>query len=129
MIRNVYIDIFICAYTCIYIYRYFSFVGDYHGYHSPVDWTINERVHFPGHLFPVASWAVRFIRHLFPLNERVVLTGTWKHGFFSYAPVGAYNVGSIELNFDPDLRTNLPEQTPESPSKALKCVSLFSSFC
>lgn len=22
--------------------------GDYHGYHSPVDWTIHDRVHFPG---------------------------------------------------------------------------------
>jgi phosphatidylserine decarboxylase len=25
--------------------------GDYHGYHSPVDWTIRERIHFPGEPF------------------------------------------------------------------------------
>jgi phosphatidylserine decarboxylase len=22
--------------------------GDYHGYHSPVEWNIKERIHFPG---------------------------------------------------------------------------------
>ena len=32
--------------------------------------------------------------------------GKWKHGFFGMAFVGAYNVGSIEINFDPDLQTN-----------------------
>lgn len=37
---------------------------------------------------------------LFNHNERVVLTGTWKHGFFSFTAVGAYNVGSINLKFD-----------------------------
>ena len=29
-----------------------------------------------------------------------VLSGTWKHGFFSFTAVGAYNVGSIVLKFD-----------------------------
>ena len=37
---------------------------------------------------------------LFNHNERVALTGTWKYGFFSFTAVGAYNVGSIDLNFD-----------------------------
>lgn len=53
-----------------------------------------------GYLFPVASWAVQMIKGLFAMNERVVLAGEWRHGFFSYTPVGAYNVGSMSLNFE-----------------------------
>ena len=40
------------------------------------------------------------IAGLFNHNERVVLSGSWKHGFFSFTAVGAYNVGSINLKFD-----------------------------
>ena len=40
------------------------------------------------------------ITGLFNHNERVVLSGNWKHGFFSFTAVGAYNVGSINLKFD-----------------------------
>eukprot|EP01130_Rhizamoeba_saxonica_P016067 TRINITY_DN7353_c0_g1_i2.p1 TRINITY_DN7353_c0_g1~~TRINITY_DN7353_c0_g1_i2.p1 ORF type:complete len:229 (-),score=59.77 TRINITY_DN7353_c0_g1_i2:90-776(-) len=81
--------------------------SDYHGYHSPVDWNIESRVHYPGQLFPVNSWATNYIRGVFGLNERVVLNGKWKHGFFSYIPVGAYNVGSMDLNFEKEFSTNL----------------------
>ena len=35
---------------------------------------------------------------LFALNERVILAGRWRSGFFSFAAVGAYNVGSIHLS-------------------------------
>lgn len=42
----------------------------------------------------------RMVTGLFNHNERVVLTGSWKHGFFSFTAVGAYNVGSINLKFD-----------------------------
>jgi len=80
--------------------------GDYHGFHSPVQWSITDRRHFPGHLFPVAPAVVSRIQGLFAMNERVVLTGEWKHGFFSYTPVGATNVGSIKLQFD-DVKTNV----------------------
>ena len=37
----------------------------------------------------------------------MVYSGTWEHGFFCYAPVGATNVGSIKAYFDPSLVTNL----------------------
>ncbi|PRP84400.1 hypothetical protein PROFUN_08080 [Planoprotostelium fungivorum] len=80
--------------------------GDYHGFHSPTEWKITDRRHFPGHLFPVAPAVVSRVQGLFALNERVVLTGEWPHGFFSYTPVGATNVGSIKLEFD-DVKTNV----------------------
>ena len=54
----------------------------------------------------------RRIANLFVLNERVALLGRWKYGFFSMVPVGATNVGSILLNFDRDLRTNVRGRTP-----------------
>lgn len=53
-----------------------------------------------GYLYPVASWAVQMIKGLFAMNERVALVGEWEHGFFSYTPVGAYNVGTMTLNFE-----------------------------
>ena len=37
---------------------------------------------------------------LFTLNERAVVCGSWKHGFFSMTAIGAYNVGSINLAVD-----------------------------
>lgn len=32
--------------------------------------------------------------------------GKWKHGFLTFVAVGAYNVGSIKINFDSTLLTN-----------------------
>lgn len=83
-----------------YIVLYLS-PSDYHRVHSPTDWKISTRRHFPGTLFPVHSVAVQLIPKLFALNERVVLAGKGKNGFFSMTAVGAYNVGSIELNMEP----------------------------
>ncbi|EDO16380.1 hypothetical protein Kpol_1051p29 [Vanderwaltozyma polyspora DSM 70294] len=80
--------------------------GDYHHYHSPIDWVCKVRRHFPGALFSVAPYFQRNFPNLFVLNERVALLGHWKHGFFSMTPVGATNVGSIVLNFDKELVTN-----------------------
>ena len=55
---------------------------------------------FPGELLTVAPWAARTMPGLFALNERVVLSGQWKYGFFAFAAVGAYNVGSINIHLD-----------------------------
>lgn len=91
--------------TLYYIVVYLA-PGDYHRFHSPVSWVVTARRHFAGELYSVSPYLVRTLPGLFTLNERVVLLGRWRHGFFSYTPVGATNVGSIVVNFDKELRTN-----------------------
>lgn len=74
--------------------------GDYHRFHSPTDWQIYYRRHFPGELFSVNPSVARWLQGLFNLNERVVYYGEWKYGFFSMTAVGATNVGSIKVYMD-----------------------------
>lgn len=74
--------------------------GDYHRFHSPVEWTIKYRRHFPGKLYSVRPTFASWFPNLFAVNERVAYVGEWKHGFFSMAPVGAVNVGSMNIYFD-----------------------------
>ncbi|KAI0697145.1 phosphatidylserine decarboxylase-domain-containing protein [Cytidiella melzeri] len=81
--------------------------GDYHRFHSPTAWVVEKRRHFMGDLFSVSPWMAKRLENLFVLNERVALLGRWKYGFFGMVPVGATNVGSIKINFDKDLRTNV----------------------
>jgi len=81
--------------------------GDYHRFHSPTAWVVEKRRHFVGDLFSVSPWMAKRLENLFVLNERVALLGRWKYGFFSMVPVGATNVGSIRINFDEALRTNV----------------------
>ncbi|TGZ61791.1 hypothetical protein CRM22_007796 [Opisthorchis felineus] len=85
--------------------------GDYHRFHSPTNWSIFMRRHFPGKLYPVSPNFLSHHNGLYCLNERVVYVGRWEHGFFAYIAVGATNVGSIEVNIDPHLVTNVPSTT------------------
>ena len=36
--------------------------GDYHRYHSPADWMVEERKHFPGELFSVSPGVTRWMK-------------------------------------------------------------------
>ncbi|KAF2718765.1 phosphatidylserine decarboxylase [Polychaeton citri CBS 116435] len=92
--------------TALYYCVVYLAPGDYHRFHSPVSWVVESRRHFAGELYSVSPFLVKNLPGLFTLNERVVLLGRWKWGFFSYTPVGATNVGSIVVNFDRELRTN-----------------------
>jgi phosphatidylserine decarboxylase len=85
--------------------------GDYHRFHSPTDWTIFSRRHFPGELFSVNPKVVSWLKGVFNLNERVAYYGQWKYGFFSMTPVGATNVGSIKVYKDEELITNVRSKT------------------
>lgn len=82
--------------------------SDYHRVHSPTFFSMSNRIHFPGKLLPVKNYFAENVKGLFTINERVVLNGQWKEGFFSLGMVGAYNVGSISLANpqDSELRTN-----------------------
>lgn len=80
--------------------------GDYHRFHSPTDWQIEFRRHFPGKLLSVNPKIAQYLPDLFSLNERVVYIGKWAGGFMAYAAVGATNVGSIRVYCDKDLHTN-----------------------
>lgn len=84
--------------------------GDYHRFHSPTSWVVERRRHFRGELYSVSPYVASRLPNLFVLNERVALLGRWRHGFFSMIPVGATNVGSIRINFDKALRTNVRQQ-------------------
>jgi len=91
--------------------------SDYHRFHSPADWTVYRRRHFPGALYSVAPRIVRAMPGLFHSNERVVLFGRWQYGFFSMTAVGATNVGSIVMNFDDTLCTNTRHQKNNNTTK------------
>ncbi|KAI0877061.1 phosphatidylserine decarboxylase [Hypoxylon argillaceum] len=92
--------------TSLYYVVVYLAPGDYHRFHSPANWVVERRRHFAGELYSVSPYLQRTLPGLFTLNERIVLLGRWRWGFFSYIPVGATNVGSININFDKELRTN-----------------------
>ncbi|ODM88070.1 Phosphatidylserine decarboxylase proenzyme [Orchesella cincta] len=92
--------------TSLYQCSIYLAPGDYHRFHSPVDWTIYFRRHFQGELLSVNPVIARWIPGLFTLNERVAYFGEWEHGFFCFVAVGATNVGSIHVYDDSDLKTN-----------------------
>lgn len=68
-------------------------------------------MHVPGELLPVKAYYANKVKGLFTLNERVVLNGRWKEGFFSLGMVGAFNVGSIRITNPADpVTTNQPHE-------------------
>jgi len=86
--------------------------GDYHHFHSPVDWEVTQRRHFSDRLLSVRPWLVKKFPDLYTRNERVILNGRWEGGFFSLGAVGALNVGSIKIAFEEDLKTNVGSTIP-----------------
>jgi phosphatidylserine decarboxylase len=94
--------------------------GDYHHFHSATECSFVERRHFAGALLPVKPSVAHNVAGLYCINERVVLNGTWAQGFFSYVAVGALNVGSIEIDCDPELRTNVVSKQSGCFQRAFK---------
>jgi phosphatidylserine decarboxylase len=97
---------------------------NYHRIHSPVDGEVREAVLVPGTLWPVNSWSVNNIDGLFTVNERVITQIATSTGEVSVVAVGAFNVGSISVTFDPELRSNSHVRSITrrcySPARAVK---------
>ncbi len=74
--------------------------GDYHRIHSPVDGDVLWAVHRPGSLWPVNDAAAAAIRDLFVVNERLVTVLETSRGTAALVKVGAFNVGSIRVDYD-----------------------------
>lgn len=82
--------------------------GDYHRFHSPAIHTADYRRHVVGYLAPVKPDYIKKHPDTFAKNERVNIYGEWREkNFFFLSYVGALNVGSICLDFDKDVVTNL----------------------
>lgn len=85
---------------------YYLCPTDYHRVHSPVDGFIKEVRYVPGNLWPVNEWSVSNISELFVKNERVIIEIQTEKGPIAVVLVGATNVGSIRLAFEPSLKSN-----------------------
>lgn len=68
--------------------------GDYHRFHSPVQWKPEFRRHFHGELLSVSPKIAKLVPGLFCLNERATYIGEWEHGFFSFTAVGEFFLSS-----------------------------------
>lgn len=86
--------------------------GDYHRIHAPAQVEFKSGRHFCGETFPLREKLVNLVADIYCVNERVVLTGTWRFGQFHMAAVAAANVGNIYLDFDEKLRTNRMRDIP-----------------
>lgn len=89
---------------------YYLCPTDYHRVHSPVDGFITDVRHMTGDLWPVNEWSTTNIPHLFSINERMLVEIETDLGPVAVVFVGATNVGSICLSFDPDFKGNLNDQ-------------------
>ncbi|VDK43256.1 unnamed protein product [Anisakis simplex] len=102
--------------------------GNYHSFHSPASWISQREVHYPGLLLSVRPSLLERFPYLLCVNERVVLNGHWKHGFFSLSAVAATNVGDVTIDADPNLRTNIKRAQMEGNRCSATTTSLVHSY-
>lgn len=77
---------------------------DYHHVHFPIAGKVKEFIHHPGGLLPVNDWSTNTFPNLFCFNERVVAVIEGTSFRYLIIMIGALNVGSIELAFDPTFK-------------------------
>ena len=81
--------------------------GDYHRYHSHDQISVEKINHIPGYLYNVKD--TKLTPETYIENERIIMMGNSDFGKFYYGIVGATNVGSMDLSFDSQIKTNLLE--------------------
>lgn len=91
--------------TVHYVVLYMA-PGNYHRMHSPCELTFSQGRHFCGELLPMRKSWLKRLDDVFAVNERVVLSGSWRYGQMHFVAVAAANVGNIFLDFDERLKTN-----------------------
>ncbi|MDB5083626.1 MAG: psd [Bacilli bacterium] len=79
---------------------------DYHRIHAPMEGQFTQYVYIPGSLWPVNPIGVAGIPGLFSKNERIITYLDTVYGHAAMVKVGAMIVGSIEVHYDPSLKTN-----------------------
>lgn len=79
---------------------------DYHRIHTPIQGKVMGLTYIPGSLFPVNALGVRRVRGLFARNERLITYLDTPAGGVALVKVGATNVGSIRVVYDPEVVTN-----------------------
>jgi len=80
---------------------------DYHRYHIPINLKVLKAVHIPGKFYPVNIPSLKKRINLFIENERVVLQCETHEGkIFYMVLVSALNVGVMQVNFEPRIKTN-----------------------
>lgn len=91
-------------------FTYYLAPHNYHRVHSPVTGEVKWSVLVPGELWPVNSWSVKNVDGLYAINERVIAGIETEHGKMILVMVGATNVGSMSVTFDPNIKTNDPRK-------------------
>lgn len=82
-------------------------LGDYHRFHSPAGFLVQEGRRFAGEGLPVMPLVTGSVSDVFTMNERLVLSGEWRGGKLHMAAVGAAHVCGIFLDFDKQLNKDL----------------------
>jgi phosphatidylserine decarboxylase len=94
-----------------YFVTYYLCPTDYHRVHSPVHGFVKHVLYRSGDLWPVNLPTVGSMEDLYVVNERLLIEMASEYGAVGVVMVGATNVGSMSLAFDPKIRTNRGEQS------------------
>jgi phosphatidylserine decarboxylase len=83
------------AYVTIYLAP-----KDYHRVHHPLDGRVNGFQHVPGAVFPVNSFAVKYVGGIFAMNERLITYVDTPMGEVAIVMVAATGVGHMSVTYD-----------------------------
>ncbi len=85
---------------------YYLAPKDCHRIFSPVEGVIEGVCHVPGKLYPVREPHISGTPGIYTKNERIITILSTPKGRVAVVKVGAFNVGTISVPFDPDIRSN-----------------------